>query len=300
MKLLTILYSILGFATGFVLLLLFLTSLPDGKLHAVFCNVGQGDALYLRLPDGRDIVIDGGPDEKVISCLSRHMPFWDRSIDLMFLTHAERDHVGGLIAIADRYSVGTMVMSSAPVINEENKELLAILEKNHVPIQRVTAGTVVAVGNVSMTVLWPSEAYLAHLLPSAASETASVLGVTTNPNQGSLVMRVRYGSFSLLLTGDADTSVESAYQHADPLATKPVTVLKVPHHGSKTGISESFVKALQPSLAIISVGKNTYGHPAPNILRVLADNAVQVLRTDQQGDILIMSDGREWQAQTSK
>jgi len=295
MKLLSIAYSILGFATGFILLLSFLTSLPDGKLHAVFCNVGQGDAIYLRLPDGRDMLIDGGPNEKVIDCLSRHMPFWDRAIDLVFLTHPEHDHLGGLMTVVDRYSVGSMILTSATVFNEAHREFLTTLDKKHIPLRQVTSGSVVKVGSVSFAVLWPSESYMAQKWPHIAQAgTPTVLGAATDLNEGSLVLRVSYGTFSLLLPGDADTSVESDYIRASPLANKPVTVLKIPHHGSKTGISESYVKTLRPSLAILSVGKNSYGHPAPELLTMLANQGIRLLRTDKGNDVVIESDGSRW------
>lgn len=294
MKPLYFAYGILGFATGFVLLLHFLTSLPDGKLYLVFCDVGQGDAIYARLPDGRDMLVDGGPNEKVIGCLSRHMPFWDRTIDLVFLTHPERDHMQGLNAVIARYSVGSFVTAPSPVSNELHSQLLTTVAKEGVPIRRVTAGSAVEIGDVAIAVLWPSDAYITRISSYAVSPGSAVLGATANLNEGSLVTRMTYGDFSLLLPGDADTAVESEYLRNTPLATRPVTVLKVPHHGSKTGISESFLKRLQPDLAILSVGKNSYGHPSPIVLGLLADNHIRVLRTDQEGDIQIISDGDSW------
>jgi len=133
-------YSVCGFITGLVLLFTFLTTLPDGKLHIVFCDVGQGDAVYLKFPDGHDALIDGGPNDKVISCLSRHMPFWDRSLDLVFLTHPEQDHFTGLISVVNRYAVGHMIESGAPAASGGYQKLTAVLAERGVAIKHVTAG----------------------------------------------------------------------------------------------------------------------------------------------------------------
>ena len=92
-------YLITGIVTGCIILFSFFGTIPDGKLHVVFCNVGQGDAAYIRFPDGRDMVVDGGPDDKILGCLGKHMPFWDRSIDIVAMTHPPKDHMQGLIAV---------------------------------------------------------------------------------------------------------------------------------------------------------------------------------------------------------
>ena len=89
-------YVISGIVTGLILLFSFIATLPDGKLHIVFCDIGQGDAAYVRFPDGRDMLIDGGPNDKVLNCLGKHMPFWDRRINLVVLTHPQKDHMQGL------------------------------------------------------------------------------------------------------------------------------------------------------------------------------------------------------------
>src|SRR3989344_8210677 len=104
-------YLISGVATGLVLLFSFLGSLPDGTLHIVFCDVGQGDAAYIRFPDGRDMVVDGGPNDRVIACLGRHMPFWDRHIDMVAMTHPQKDHMQGLIAVFERFDVDYFLRS---------------------------------------------------------------------------------------------------------------------------------------------------------------------------------------------
>lgn len=293
-------YSICGFVTGLILLFNFLVSLPDGKLHIVFCDVGQGDAVYIRLPDGRDMLIDGGPNEKVIACLSRHMAFWDRKIDLMFLTHAEHDHLGGLMAVVSRFAVGSVVLSAVPDTSEQYLQLISALDGNKVPQKHLTAGDSLTAGNVEVHVLWPSEAVISSLRDYAGADASVVLGVSTpDRNDLSLVLRLRYGMFDILFPGDAGIGAEAEYRET-VLADGGIEVLKMPHHGSKTGMTEDYFDALHLGLAVISVGRNTYGHPATEILDMLAKKNVRVLRTDQEGDIEIISDGIDWTVQTSK
>ncbi len=105
-------YFLVGAFIVLGLLIGVLTSLPDGKLHLVFCDVGQGDAIYIKTPKGSDILVDGGPNEKVLDCLGRHLPFYDRDIELVVLTHPHADHFTGLISVLERYSVKKIVLEN--------------------------------------------------------------------------------------------------------------------------------------------------------------------------------------------
>ncbi len=294
-------YFFVGIATGLILLFSFLASLPDAKLHIVFCDVGHGDAVYVRFPDGRDMLVDGGPNNKVLGCLGKHMPFWDRHINLVIMTHPQRDHMQGLISVLDRYGLDYFVRSDVDNSTEGYQKLLDVVSRKKIPVKFVTAGEKIEVGSTSLSVVWPSPEQIANfkrtLLAASQGESlrSSVLGVqsTSNLNDGSIVFWLRYGSFDALLTGDADTRVEQNYRNTK-LADEVVEVLKVPHHGSKTGITDEFIQWLRPKLAVISVGKNSYGHPNGAILAMLARLGIQVKRTDQEGDIEITSDGKNW------
>ncbi len=303
-------YFITGISTGLILLFTFLGSLPDGKLHIVFCNVGQGDGAYIRFPDGRDMVVDGGPDDKMLGCLGKHMPFWDRAIDIVLMTHPQKDHMQGLISVFERYSVDTFVRSDVDNTTEGYKKLEDIVRQKNVSVRFETEGQTITVGPARVEFLWPSqeqiakgkEATLATRETQATQEGKAnqgahdlkVLGaVTGDLNNYSLVFHLRYGTFDTVFTGDADQHVEYQYI-GKKLSDDRVEVLKVPHHGSKTGMTDEFIQWVKPALAVISVGKNSYGHPSEKALGQLAAVGTRVLRTDQEGDIEIVSDGKGW------
>lgn len=263
-------YFIGGFATGLVLLFNFLTSLPDGKLHIVFCDVGQGDAAYVRFPDGRDMLVDGGPNNKVLGCLGKHMPFWDRSLDIVVLSHPQKDHMQGLLSVFERYHVEYFVRSDVSNATEGYTKLAALVQTKNIKQTFVTTGELVTIGSGQLAVVAPD---------------TNVLGASTQDiNEASVVFILRFGSFDALFTGDATMKI----------ALDDIEVLKVPHHGSKTGMTKDFLNALKPELAVISVGQNSYGHPTKEILDMLAEVGSRVLRTDQEGDIEIISDGTTW------
>ena len=150
-------YLISGIATGCVLIVSFVWTLPDGKLRIVFCNVGQGDGAYIRFPDGRDMVVDGGPNDSILTCLGKHMPFWDRHINLVAMTHPQKDHMAGLASVFDRYSVDYFVRSDIDNTTEGYTKLLDVTHRKKIPVKFVIAGDTIGVGPVSLSFLWPSE-----------------------------------------------------------------------------------------------------------------------------------------------
>lgn len=303
-------YLISGIATGLILLFSFGGTLPDGKLHIVFCDVGQGDGAYIRFPDGRDMVVDGGPNNKIIECLSSHMPFWDRHINLILATHPQKDHIGGLPEVLRRYQVDYVVRSDVGADSDIYGELLGVIKEKKISEKFVMTNETITIGPVVLSALWPNQEQIAIFkrLPLASLQAlqgvtlqSPVLGAKSPPdlNDGSVVFWLRYGTFDAIFTGDADTRVEAGYRGAQ-LAIDGIEVLKVPHHGSKTGMSDAFLDWLKPRLAVISVGKNSYGHPAPEILAKLAQRGIRVKRTDQEGDIEVVSDGKGWQVTNDK
>lgn len=299
-------YFLTGIATGLVIFFSFLWTLPDGKLRIVFCDVGQGDGAYVKFPDGRDMVVDGGPDEKkIINCLSRHMPFWDRRIDLVMMTHPQKDHMQGLISVLDRYDIGYFVRSDVDNTTEGYKRLLEVVERKKINVRYVTSGEVVKIDKTQLSFIWPSREQIAKGNGQSDKYYKSdelvnmqtnnnILGTTTvgDLNDYSLVFTLSYGNFDVLFTGDADNRVNREFIGRSLM--DEVEVLKVPHHGSKTGMTDDFLDWIKPKLAIISVGRNSYGHPAEQILEKLSLRNIKIKRTDQDEDVEVVSDGKSW------
>lgn len=256
----------------------FLRGLPDGKLHLVFCDVGQGDAAYIRSPNGSDILIDGGPNERVLNCLGEHMPFWDRTIELIILSHPQADHVVGLIEVLKRYRVSQIIDSSAKYDSQIAKTWENLIkEKKIAKIEARIGERVVVDQNLELEIVWPKENL-----------------INTDINELSTVVFLKYGVFTALFTGDIGAETMNSISSFPPFPPRPLAVLKVPHHGSRNSLSQSFYETFTPQLAVISVGKNSYGHPSPEILNFLNSLNIKTLRTDQNGTIEIVNDGNSW------
>ncbi len=252
--------------------------LIDNKFHLIFCDVGQGDGLFIKTPKGLDIVIDGGPGENTMTdCLSRHMPFWDRTIDAVYMTHPDSDHLTGLLSVVKTYSVGYFGTSKAPKDTDVYEELLSILEEKKVPIHYVKRGDRAKTADgLVLDLQWPTDEFL----NSKSDET----------NDYSLVHLLTFGRFRALLTGD----VASVYLNSLMPTIGRIDVFKSPHHGSKTGVDEFTFQHTIPKYAVLSFGlKNSYGHPAPQVISVLKQNNIPYLDTTH-GDIEVISDGVKW------
>lgn len=256
------------------------------KLHVVFCDVGQGDAIFIRTPNGSDILVDGGPDDAVLSCLGKHMPFWDRTIETIILTHPHADHLTGLIGVIKRYTVLSFNTEKLGHSTGVYNELIKQIEKNHIKQRFLYQDDKFVIKDgVILKTLWPTRQWLGEQTPEDKNLDLNGLSV---------ILLLSYKNFKVLLTGDAGSIVE------DKIAqfAENVNVLKVPHHGSRTGMSSEFLDIVNPKLAVISVGKkNKYGHPAPFTLQLLEEKEIRTLRTDQNGEIEITSDGNVWKVQ---
>ncbi len=287
-------YVLSGCITGCVLLLSFLRTIPDGKLHVIFCAVGQGDAVYIRFPDGKDALVDAGPKSGVIGCLSRHMPFWDRTLDLALLTHPEADHMEGFISVLERYTIQTFIRADVSADSQLYRQFKTMLEQKRIPVRYVSSGDGIQIGQVRISIVWPTVSQLALGIPASHARTdAQVLGTTSGLNEFSLTCLLRYGTFDVFLSGDGDSRVQTGYQEQLILPDR-VEVLKVPHHGSRTALTDRLLEVLKPVVSVISVGKNNYGHPAPELLHQLKSVETTVERTDVYGDIELISDGHGW------
>ncbi len=300
-----------GAIIGLILIAASLFSLPDGKLHIFFCDVGQGDAAYIRAPNNQDILIDGGPNESVLSCLGRHMPFYDRTIDVVMLTHPQKDHLQGLLSVIQRYNVRNFIIGIEGNDTEGYKKLVTLIEEKNIPVKNLYTGDQFALGKVEFAVLWPEKKWVAENLSPSSPYLSDlshlgdladphILGISTSRdlNDFSFYLHLTFGSFTSLFTGDGDIRIQSEVMKE--VILPKVNILKYPHHGSKYGAGENFLKQVYPDLTVISVGKNPWGHPNKETLDLLGKLSIPFKRTDQNGDVEIISDGKGWRITTER
>lgn len=253
----------------------------DLNLHFYMLDVGQGDALYFRTSHGQDVLVDGGQGKDVLAELGRSMPFYDRDIDLVIATHPDKDHIGGLINVLEKYNVGRFMMTG---INDDSKDyaqLKELIDEKEIPVTVAQKGQKINFGDdLGVDIIAPEN------MNGKSME---------NINDSSIVGLLRFKDFEILLTGDAELAEWEDILSALP-NNKKIEILKISHHGSKNGTTEKILAGIKPELALISVGKgNSYGHPHREVLSVLEKFRVKVLRTDEKGTIEIVSDGDHYQ-----
>lgn len=277
--------AILGTLTVVALLLwLALFTLPDGRLHVSFLDVGQGDSILIESPSGHQILVDGGPGPAAVtSALGKATPFWDHSLDLVILTHPQDDHLSGLIGVLERYRVGLLLDSGEECASEACQRFWELVEGKEIPYWKAEGGMRVELGEgVRIEILHPPSALLR--------------GTPSDVNNNSVVLKVTMGRASFLLTGDIEEVGERALlASGQPLRS---LVLKAPHHGSATSLTPPFLREVSPQLVIISVGENRFGHPAPETLAKLS--SLTTLRTDEEGAIEVVTDGERYWVVTER
>lgn len=259
-------------AVNFILLAfgaLCFTSQPDGLLHVYFLNVGQGDAILARTSAGENILIDGGPGQKVLTELNDALPFFDKTIDYAILTHADQDHIEGLIAVLKRYPVKNIMFSAAIKKGYFTNDFLQTIKDKRIRAIAADENADIALAdNAFADILFPF------------SKSADNEGVTDN---ASVAIKLTYGKNSVLLTGDAETEEEELLAQRADIDSD---VLKVGHHGSKTSSTDIFLQKVTPEYCVISAGKdNKFSHPHKIALQRLNAACKKILRTDLQGRI---------------
>lgn len=298
----------LVFTIIFSLIVLFLIGFQDvfyHKTRVVFCDVGQGDAAYIRTKEKQDILIDAGPDRKVLSCLGKYMPFYDRKIELAFLSHPQKDHYGGFLDIVGRYQIDNFLASPLNNDNQSFNLLKRKLKEKKIKVKNFYAGERVVLGDLNkhpsqITFLWPTEQYLAEKIReenfSVKRDVLGAFSTNSNLNDFSAVLIFSRGDFDILFTGDASPKVLNLLVGTiHELSLQNIEILKIPHHGSKNGLTQKFLKLADPALSVISVGKNNpYGHPAKEVLNMLKALKKKYLRTDEKGDIVVEVDEEGW------
>jgi len=256
-----------GLLVGFILVIIFgfIIFFNSQKLTVTFLDVGQGDSILIS-QGSNQVLIDGGPSgQLLIEKLGKYLPFWDRKIEAVIVTHPDQDHIEGLVAVLRDYKVGFVMENLRSATSRVYQNLKSEIENKEINKINAEKGTLIKFSNG------------AELEIIYASKDES----PKDSNSKSIVARLVFGDNSFLLTGDLPDSEESKV--FENLKAK---VLKVSHHGSKNATTENFLDKVKSEIAIISAGKNNrYGHPAEEALERIKKFGMQILRTDEMGDI---------------
>ena len=277
-----------------------------GKLTIYFLDVGQGDSAFIVFPLGRTMLVDGGGelqfgkrrlasdvmDEDTFSegassvgeaVVSRFIWSLGRTrVDYICATHADADHIGGLSAVARNFPVGEAIVGHAPDSDPEFDFFVRTIGRRRIPLSIVSAGERFEIDDVRIEVLWPPPAYATPV---------------TSSNNDSVVLRLVYGSASVLLAGDIEQAAEESLVASQMDIS--ADILKVPHHGSKTSSSEAFINSVNPKYAVISVGERSrFGHPHAAVVNRYASRGVRILKTGVTGTVTVELDGETYDVRT--
>lgn len=269
MKKVILCMSIVVAASFFV----FIVGRGDSLLHVSLLNVGQGDAIFIRSSDGENIIIDGGPDQKVITELADVVPFFDRTFDYAILTHPDKDHIAGLLNVLKRYPVKHILFTGAYKKDYYSEAFAQIIKEKNIPI---------IIADEKSDIFLKDGTIIDVLFPFTQD-----VGLKTDTNETSIVLKVIYGKTGMLFMGDAEAKTEEKLiaHGADVRAD----LIKIGHHGSKNGTTENFLKTVSPTASFISVGRNNgYKHPHTELLKRLQKTGQKIFRTDFNGRIEII------------
>lgn len=239
-----------------------------------FLDVGQGDATFIESPRGVQVLIDGGPDTRVLRELGAEMGFFDRTIDMLIATHPDQDHIGGLIHVLDRYEVGRILITDNQSDTPVAQLFLEKVKAEGAEILYARAGQRFAFDGVELKILFPDRDVRA-----------------LESNTSSIIAELVYGEIDFIFTGDSPQSIERYMieKYGDRIQSD---VLKVGHHGSKTSSDETFIEMVGPDLAVISSGKdNRYGHPHAEVIATIEKRNSLIKNTADSGTVTIVSDG---------
>lgn len=257
-------------------------TMPDDNLHISFLDVGEGDAILIQ-KDNQQILVDGGPSSQAISLgLGNKIPFWDRTIDLLVLTHPHSDHLSGLVEVLRRFQVKQVLYPDSDYESPLYDEWLRLIEAKNIKATIARAGQQVDLNGAVIKVLNP--------------RATPLTGTASDIDNNIVVLRLSMDNVSFLFT--ADIGQEAEFKLITDRAELSSTVLKVAHHGSDTSTTPEFLAVVNPQLAIISVSAdNKFGHPSDEVLERLKERlgSENIYRTDQHGTIEFITDGgRLW------
>jgi competence protein ComEC len=247
-------------------------------LTVAMLDIGQGDSIYVRAPDGHQMLIDGGPRGSLMKPLSDVVPYGTTSIDVLMITNADADHYAGYLDFLKTYEIGAVVEAGVPSKTKTYAEFEALIKEKHIQEVNAKKGMQIVLDEkdgVVFNVLYPDR---------------DVAGWKTN--DASIMGRLVYGSRSVMFTGDAPSTTESLVIAGNPPGSLKSDILKVGHHGSRTSTSNAFIEAVSPIQAIISAGNNNrYGHPTPETLARLKAHNIPIFVTKDVGTITCTTDG---------
>jgi competence protein ComEC len=246
------------------------------KMTFAMLDIGQGDALFVESPSGTQMLVDGGPIHSILAPLSKVMPLYDKKIDVLMITNPDADHIGGFIDILKNYEVSYIIEPGTFNKSKTYATIEQLVKEKNVKKIIATKGMILDLGSgVKDTILFPDR---------------DVSKWSTN--DGSIVSKLTYGNYSIMLTGDATKMTEAIVLSENSAQFLKSDILKIGHHGSHTSTSRAFVQAVSPMYALISDAKgNSYGHPHQETLDTLNSFGIKILRTDLLGTIIFKSDG---------
>lgn len=251
------------------------------KFSVTFFNIGQGDSALIKFRNGQKMLVDCGPDSLVLDKLGDSLSFFDRTIDYLVVTHPDLDHYGGCPDVLNRYQVKNIIVNSEKKEYDSFwKEWNNMVFEGKSIVKIVTTSYDLEIAQTNIYFLFPASTY-PILKP--------------NSNNDSLLFKLldRSSNISVLFTGDIEIEAETSYRQTYcPDLTTPcpylrAKYLKVAHHGSDSSSSEDWLNAIRPEVAIISVGKNKFGHPSLRVWRHLERIGAEIWRTDQKNDIIV-------------
>jgi competence protein ComEC len=254
-----------------------LANSSDGLLTVAFLDVGQGDAIFIETPDDVQVLIDGGANNSVLRVLAEEMAIGDRDLDVVLATHPDKDHIGGLVDVLQRYDVANIIKTNNKSETSTGEAFALALENENAEIYFAKAGQQLALGaSTSILILSPS---------------GDVRDLESNTS--SIVAQLRYGGIEFMLTGDAPISIEEYLSRTFGKDLES-EVLKLGHHGSRTSSGEIFLDTIKPEYGVVSAGKdNTYGHPHSEVVENLKKRDINMLNTADSGTIVFKSDGKK-------
>lgn len=254
---------------GYTVFFWAIKEIPPTRLEVYFLNVDQGDSIFIRTPSSNQILIDGGPKSNVLNELSKVMPFFNKSIDLVVLTHPHDDHVQGLIEVLKRYEVKAVLLTGVSFSNPNYDEFLRLTNEKEIPIFIADKDSDFSFDDVYFDVLYP--------LKSLSGKTVK------NINNSSIATRLLYEDYEIYLGGDGENEVEQEILKSGQVINS--VIYKASHHGSRTASSSEFLAKIKPQIAVIQCGvDNKFSHPHPETIRNSNRAKVQrTYRTDMDG-----------------